>query len=386
MRVALVIAVALLTPVACGPLGEGESGGGAIFVGALEDVVKQPDAAETRKRVKQASAAGLDALGLTTPWAPGQVDPDPGQLLLLKNVAGAAKAENIRIFLSIFQYRNRDTPTTAEEQKGYAEYAARLARELPSVRDFIIGNEPNLNGFWFPQFDESGRSASAPAYTSLLAQSYDSLKAVSPEINVIGGALAPRGADNFESARHTQSPTAFLRDMGAAYRASGREEPLMDIFAIHPYLERSEISPSTEHPIGTSIGIADYDKLVALLEEAFDGTAQDGGNLPIAYTEFGVQAQIPEGKEKVYENVGSPLGIDAVDEETQARFYREALELASCQDTVIGVLIFHLYDEPDLARWQSGMYYVDGTPKSSLPAIRDAAIAAREGKLECPDD
>ena len=357
-----------------------------MFVGALEDLVKQPTPAEARERVNHATAAGFDALGVTTPWAPGQVDPDPGQLLILKNLAYAALAAKVRVFVSIFQYRNRDTPITDEEQQQFADYAATLARELPSVRDFIIGNEPNLNGFWFPQFDESGRSAAAPAYTSLLARSYDALKAVSPEINVIGGALAPRGADNPDSPRHTQSPTAFIRDMGAAYRASGREQPLMDIFAIHPYLERSAIPPSTEHPVGTSIGVADYDKLVGLLEEAFDGTAQEGGDLPIAYTEFGVQSVIPENKQKVYENLGSPLGDDAVDEETQARYYREALELASCQETVIGVLIFHLYDEPDLNRWQSGIYYVDATPKSSLPAVREAAIAAREGKLECPDD
>ena len=79
----------------------------------------------------------------------------------------------------------------------------------------------------------------------------------------------------------------------------------MDIFAIHPYLERSAIAPSTEHPIGTSIGVADFDKLVGLLEEAFDGTAQKGGDVPIAYTEFGVQAQIPQSKEKVYVSASS---------------------------------------------------------------------------------
>jgi hypothetical protein len=386
MRAGLVIALALLALVACGPIGEGGDEGHKIFVGALEDLVKQPTPVEARKRVEQATAAGFHAINVTTPWAPGQVEPDPGQLLILKNLADAAEAEKVRVLVSIFQYRNRDTPITDEEQKQYADYAARLARELPSVRDFIIGNEPNLNGFWFPQFDESGRSAAAPAYTSLLARSYDSLKAVSPAINVIGGSLAPRGADNPNSSRHTQSPTAFIRDMGAAYRASGREKPLMDIFAIHPYLERSEIPPSTEHPIGTSIGIADYDKLVGLLEEAFDGTAQEGGDLPIAYTEFGVQSEIPENKQEKYENVDSPLGVDAVDEETQARLYREALELASCQETVTGVLVFHLYDEPDLDRWQSGVYYVDSTPKSSLPAVREAAIAARKGELECPDD
>jgi hypothetical protein len=384
MRLALPL-IALLTLVACAPLG-GEETGHEIFVGALEDVVKDPDPAETRRRVQQASAAGFDALGLTTSWAPGQTEPDPTQLLMLQNVADAAEAENIRVLLSVFQYRNRDTPVTDEDQQQFADYTARLARDLPTVRDFIIGNEPNLNGFWMPQFDESGRSASAPAYTGLLAKSYDALKAVSPTINVIGAALAPRGADNPDSARHTQSPTQFIRDMGAAYRASGRNEPIMDIFAIHPYLERSEIPPSTEHPLGTSIGIADYEKLIDLLEEAFDGTAQKGSDMPIAYTEFGVQSQIPPEKESEYENVDSPLGVDAVPEETQAEYYREALALASCQETVIGILIFHLYDEPDLARWQSGPYYVDATDKSSLAAVREAAIAAREGELECSGD
>jgi hypothetical protein len=384
MRRALAVVV-LLTLSACGPVGSDESGD-KMFVGALEDVVKHPDPAETRKRVQDASEAGFNALGLTTPWIPGETEPDPGQLLLLKNVAAAAEAENIRILLSVFQYRNRDTPTTDEEQQAFADYTARLARELPTVRDFIIGNEPNLNGFWMPQFDDTGRSASAPAYTSLLALSYDELKAVSPDINVHGAALAPRGADDPDSPRHTQSPTQFIRDMGAAYRASGRNEPIMDIFAIHPYLERSEIPPSTEHPVGTSIGVADYDKLVDLLEEAFDGTAQPGSDLPIAYTEFGIQAEIPAAKESEYENIDSPLGVDAVDEQTQADYYREALEIASCQENVIGVLIFHLYDEPDLERWQSGVYYVDGAPKSSLDEVREAAIAARRGELECADD
>src|SRR5918999_1741686 len=368
MRPALLLVV-LLAVAACGPVGSADEGQ-KVFVGALEDVVKQPDLATTRDRVQEVKEAGFDALGLTTPWAPGQTDPDPDQLTLLRNVADASAAEGIRILLSVFQYRNRDTPVTDEQQQEFADYTARLARELPTVRDFILGNEPNLNGFWMPQFDESGLSASAPAYTSLLARSYDALKAVSPDINVHGAALAPRGADDPDSPRHTQSPTQFIRDMGAAYRASGRNEPIMDIFAIHPYLERSEIPPSTEHPVGTSIGVADYDKLVDLLEEAFDGTAQPGSDLPIAYTEFGIQAQIPEAKESEYENIDSPLGVDAVDEQTQADYYREALEIASCKENVIGVLIFHLYDEPDLERWQSGIYYVDGTPKTSLPDVR----------------
>ena len=160
----------------------------------------------------------------------------------------------------------------------------------------------------------------------------------------------------------------------------------MDVFAIHPYLERSAIPPSTEHPLGTSIGVADYDKLVGLLEEAFDGTAQPGGDAPDRLHGVRRPDDDPGEKQASTRTSARRSDDDAVDEETQARYYREALELASCQVTVIGVLIFHLYDEPDLNRWQSGIYYVDGTPKSSLPAVREAAIAARGGKLECPDD
>ena len=206
------------------------------------------------------------------------------------------------------------------------------------------------------------------------------LKGVSPKIRVYGGSLAPRGADNPESSRHTQSPSAFIREMGDAYRASGRAKPIMDVFALHPYLPRSSVPPSQANR-GTSIGIADYDKLVGLLGTAFDGTAQKGSELPVAYTEFGVQSRIPESAQGPYTNLDSPLGDDAVDEATQASYYREALELAACQPTVIALLFFHLVDEPDLNRWQSGPYYVDTKPKSSLPAIREAAEKARKGKL-----
>ncbi|HET7855548.1 MAG TPA: hypothetical protein VFL41_03750 [Gaiellaceae bacterium] len=379
----LALAAALLGLLAgCGPLGSGDEGN-PIFVGVLEDVVKQPDPGLADERVRLAREAGFDALGITTPWKPGQTEPDPAELQLLRNVATAAQKYKIRILLSVFQYRNRDTPTTDEEQEEFAEHTAAIARALPSIRDFVVGNEPNLNGFWFPQFGPNGEDVAAPAYTSLLATTYDALKAVSPQILVYGGALAPRGADNPEARRHTQSPTAFIRDMGQAYRESGRRKPLMDVFAIHPYLERSKLPPDTPHDVGTAIGIGDYDKLRDLLGEAFDGTAQKGSDVPIAYTEFGVQSEIPPEHQEPYTNLQSPLAVDAVDEQTQAEYYRQAFELASCQETVTGILIFHLLDEPDLNRWQSGVYYADGTPKSSLDEVREAAEKAREGKVDC---
>ena len=41
----------------------------------------------------------------------------------------------------------------------------------------IVGNEPNLNLFWMPQFDPSGGDAAAAAYEQLLATTYDALEA-----------------------------------------------------------------------------------------------------------------------------------------------------------------------------------------------------------------
>ena len=47
----------------------------------------------------------------------------------------------------------------------------------------------------------------------------------------------------------------------------------------------------------------------------------------------------------------------------------------------MGILLFHSQDEPALASWQSGVYYADGTPKSSLYAVRDALTRARGGSI-----
>jgi hypothetical protein len=43
------------------------------------------------------------------------------------------------------------------------------------------------------------------------------------------------------------------------------------------------------------------------------------------------------------------------------------------------MLLFHSHDEPSLIGFQSGVYYVDGTPKASLPVVRTAILAARAG-------
>jgi hypothetical protein len=139
------------------------------------------------------------------------------------------------------------------------------------------------------------------------------------------------------------------------------------------------------HTSSSTIALGDYDKLVAALGKAFDGTAQKGSTVPIVYGEFGVESTIPAEKSGRYTGA-QPADWGAVDEATQAAYYTEAFKLALCQPNVIGIYVFHVVDESSLNAWQSGPFYTDGTPKSSLGAIRSAADAARAGTLaSCPD-
>jgi hypothetical protein len=158
----------------------------------------------------------------------------------------------------------------------------------------------------------------------------------------------------------------------------------MDTFVIHPYGETSRTPPTALHPKSTSISIADYPKLVKLLRQAFQGTAQRGATLPILYGEYGVQTQIPPDKLGAYTNLGVPTAADAVSESVQGAYYTRAIKLAYCQPTVAGLLFFHVSDEPDLDRWQSGLFYADDTPKSDLQLVKTTAQAAQAGQLTCP--
>ena len=145
----------------------------------------------------------------------------------------------------------------------------------------------------------------------------------------------------------------------------------MDALAIHPYPENSTIPPTFAHPNSTPIGIADYTKLVGLLDHAFDGTGQPGSTLPILYAEYGIETQIP-GREGVGSTrAREPTTIKPVPEATQAAYYSRRSRSSFCQPNVMGVFMFHAIDEPALDRFQSGLYYADETPKSSLPTVRE---------------
>jgi hypothetical protein len=290
----------------------------------------------------------------------------------------------VRVILSIYPFGSSVTPLTELDRLDFTQFAADVVKRYPLLHDIIVGNEPNLNRFWLPQFGANGEDVAAPAYEQLLAETYDALKAVRPHSTIYGGALAPRGVDKPNTGRDTHSPTAFIADLGAAYKASGRQIPIMDAFTFHPYPENSETGPNFPHPNSTSIGLADYGKLVALLGAAFDGTAQRGTTLPILYDEFGIETTIPASKASLYTGT-EPTTTKPVDEAVQAQMYLQAMQMTFCQPTALGILLFHFQDEAALSGWQSGVFYVDGTAKASLYPVRGDAFDVHRGIVAgCP--
>jgi hypothetical protein len=329
------------------------------LVGAVDDAVR----ADVRA-LERLQEAGFRAVGVTSRWEPGLPAPSAAEIEVLRGLAG--RSGETRVFVGVYQPGSSTTPLTAEARKQFASYTAALVRAVPEIQDVIVGNEPNLNRFWLPQFDAAGADVAAPAYFALLAEVYDAVKRADGSVTVWGGALAPRGIDRPNTGRDTQSPTAFIRELGAAYRASGRDTPPLDGFAYHPYPPSSRIPPDRpSDPASSSILMADYEeKLRPLLDEAF------GPGLPVLYSELGVETVIPPAKRALYTGTepGQPVG-----EATQADYYRRAIELAACQESVAGLLLFHAQDEPDLRGFQSGVYYVDGSRKSSFEPVREAA-------------
>ncbi|MFL5944280.1 MAG: hypothetical protein ACJ74C_02415 [Gaiellaceae bacterium] len=375
LLIALACAVALALPT-------GAAASARMYMGAAEDEGRNADPQVAMSKMEMAKAAGFDTIRVTAIWAPGQSAVPQDQLQALQSIAAAGVFLDMRIVATIMNFGSRTTPLTATARTQFARFAADLVTRVPTIREYIVGNEPNQNRYWLPQFGPKGEDVAASAYVQLLARTYDLMKAADPNVFINGGSVSPRGIDRPGTGRDTHSPTAFITDMGTSYRALKRKKPIMDGFAFHPYGESSSTPPTIQHNVGTSLGLSDYPRLVALLGAAFDGTPQKGSSLPILYDEYGVDSQIPVTKRTFYGG-SEPATTRPVSERVQAAYYDAALKLAACQPTVRGFLIFHVTDETDYNRWQSGVYYADGTPKDSRAFVKRSMTDVRTGAYEC---
>ena len=257
--------------------------------------------------------AGFSSVRVTSQWQGTEATPSETELTVLRNVAGAAQLSAVRVYLSIYPTGSRVTPLTPEARELFAAYVTSLKQQLPSIKDVIIGNEPNINRFWLPQFSPNGtdvgRSVLHRAPRAFLRR-----RQAGRSRDARLGRRA-RAAGHRPSRHGPRHALAGRVPQGHGHRLPGERAdlPIMDGLAFHPYADTSGQSPDTPHPNSTTIGLADYDRLMRTLATAFDNSPQAGSLLPVLYDEFGVESKIPAGKANALH------GLRAGDDEARRR-------------------------------------------------------------------
>jgi hypothetical protein len=347
----------------------GKSGTGAAFFATLADV-------------------GLKVNRVSINWDPNKPTTIVGQAEIAAWMP-QAQVTGTRIVFAVAPLSARALTASPAARAQFIAFVEKVARTFPAVKDYVIGNEPNQPRFWLPQFTATGKPLSAAAYLPVLAGSYDALKAVDPTITVIGVGLSPRGNDQPSAKSNvSRSPVRFLHDLGVAYRASHRTTPLMDELAFHPYPSRNTDGPDVGYA-WPNAGMPNLNRIKQAVWDAFHGTAQstvvESGRslfkpLKLDLDEVGWEVAPLPVLTNLYHGTEVARG-GPVSEQTQADYYQDMITAAECDQAVRMLSFFHLVDELDLDRWQSGLERADGSHRPSYDRVKQT-IAQTHGNCQ----
>ena len=366
--------------------------GPPFFVGTDEDALVWGNSTQT---AAIARTLGLRSIRITMQWQPGQTQVSDGYQRLLNKLQ--LDTGGLRIVVSVYG-KATDAPRTQTARTQYCGFVADLLKNNPQINDVVIWNDPNDNAFWSPQFAPGGASVAPADYEALLAECWDEAHAVRSTANIVSLAVSKSSSTPGAFTLAWQPPAIWLSKLSAAYRASRRTKPIFDTFGYIPHPADSTERPWTKHPSSSVISIGDYDVLMQTLTTAFKGTAQPipgQGTTKIWYLAQGYQTAPDPTKASLYsgtetdpqpiaawsENEGSDTGAGpGVDQAVQLE---DAIATAYCQPNVGAYFNFHLTDERDLAGWQSGVYWADGTPKAAYQALHNIASSVNARSINC---
>jgi hypothetical protein len=341
-----------------------------LQIGVVEDGVR---GAEPSLFLDRMSDIGMSEVRVTISWDPAAPTTIREQEAI-ERMLPFAQARGIRVIFSIDLANPRAVGNSAAAAGRFAAFSAQVARTFPTVKDIIVGNEPNQTRFWQPQYNPNGSPAACVAYERLLAASYDALKQADPTVNVIGIGLSPRGNDNPKARDNvSRSPVGCLRDMGAAYRGSARRKPIMDELSFHPY-PRSNRDSLLKGYLWPNAGVPNLDRIKQAFWDAFHGTAQprfgEGAQRGLRFRldEVGWQVRVVPAAAHAYEGTEN---VQTTDESLQAQIYSGLIRYLACDPSVRSILFFGLIDEPVLERWQAALLRADRSERPAYAAVKD---------------
>ena len=288
-------------------------------------------------RLDELVSFGVDVVRVNVSWS--QTEPRPGVYDWTRTDAllEGLHSRGIAPLLTLYgtpRWANGGLPDNwaPRSSTSFAAFARRVATRYPYVRLWTIWNEPNQRRWLRP-------TTPATYVTKLLNPAYAAIHAVSPGSQVAGGVTAPRGATG------GVSPVDWIDGMAKAHAR-------LDAYAHNPYpLRRGETPTSGGCDHCTTITMATLPRLLVHVRNAF------GTRTRIWLTEYGYQTNPPDHY----------LGVSYA---AQARYMSEAA-LRAYEAPRVDILIHYLVqDEPDVARWQSGIFTASELPKPARQSFR----------------
>jgi hypothetical protein len=287
-------------------------------------------------RLERLNSVGVETVRYTLDWR--TIEPRKGvyRFEQAEAILNGLQAHGIRPVVTIW-----GTPGWANGGRGpnwaprskwaLAAFARESAQRFPFVTRWLIWNEPNQRR-WL-------RPTSPKVYVqTLLNPAYDALHNTISGVEVGGGVTAPRAAAG------GVSPVDWIRGMRAA-------NARLDAYAHNPY----PLSPQ-ETPFEGGCRYCETITMSTLGRLLFE-VDRAWGDTRIWLTEYGYQTNPPDPW----------LGVSKA---LQARYVSEA-GLRVYEAPRVDLLIHYLVeDEPDVARWQSGLLTAAGAAKPSYAAFR----------------
>jgi hypothetical protein len=229
----------------------------------------------------------------------------------------------------------------------FGRFAEAAARHFPGVDVWTLWNEPNHPGHLYPQ-SVNGRPVAPHIYRELVRAGARGLaRGGSGRDPILFGELLPIGKSSTGPKRNLK-PLRFLR----SFFSRGKRLTGLDGFAYHPYTRPA--GPMLIEPSADDATIRSYGRIGHVLDSARRRGRIGGGRMPIWNTEFGFQTNPPD-----------PFMADIA----RVPHFWSVSELwfSYPNRRIKSISQYTMNDQPsDPGLWQSGLRFVNGSPKTNI--------------------
>lgn len=266
--------------------------------------------------------------------------------------------------------------TCKPDPQQFGQFVRALGKRYPTVKMWSVWNEPNLRSWLSPQY--SGTTLqSAAIYRSLAASAIAGLRGTGHRSDtILLGETAPIGQK--PSSRANANPEPFIRSVfclksngkkmtgaeAATQKCGGYKKLNVTGYAHHPYTRGGSRAPNSGVNAG-EITAGVVSRLTKILDQA-GRAGRVPSKLPVYYTENGWQTNPPD----------QTFGVLP---EQQARYMNQSDYMAYGNSRIKSVAQYKIIDDANDGSFQSGVRFLDGSPKPAYTAYQLPIWVTKKG-------